>query len=333
MAMIDSQYLYSIGRVRELEKKLLSEANLLRIVEADDPWPVLKSLEFFRVGEDLDHQTPSHEIFRRERLQNRQLLHELVAGSPLEDIFLLPYDVENIKLFLKGKLSGNASVKELDVEEGLYHKTELLEAIYEELPTSVFPQFVDAVKQLTEEFPAHRKYALVDSRLDQVLRTMQTEYARRAKSTFLIDYFQRLSDLQNISIIVRRKWHQSEREALGEYLFKSGTLAPSFLERVCEGGWESLTSALKPTVYGKIMTDVMADVNQSSFLPLFDAICANAMMTHLRTAKYLSVGIEPVLAFYLAREHELKLVRLILAGKTFNYSKEHLGSRLRELFE
>ena len=332
MARVDKQYLYSIGRVRELEKGLLSETNLIRILEADDPLAVLRSIDFFRMSEDHEHQEHIHEIFRQERTYNRHLLHELVAESALEDIFLLPYDVENIKLFCKGKLSGKNSVKEIDVEEGLYRKTELLDAIYEDLPTRVPPQLMDEVQRMSKEFPVHQKYTFVDSRFDRVLRNMQLAIARRTKSAFLVDYFQRLSDLQNISIIVRRKWHQLGRESLGEFLFDSGTLALSFFERVYEGGWEGLVSAFKPTAYGKMMADVIADVNQPGFLPLLDGMCANTMMTHLRTTTYLSSGIEPVLALYLAREHELQLVRLILAGKTFNISQEHLRLRMRQLF-
>lgn len=68
-------------------------------------------------------------MFRRERAHNRLQLHELIADSPIEDIFLLPYDVANLKLLLKAKLTtGSRAVKEMPLEEGKFQKGELIGA-------------------------------------------------------------------------------------------------------------------------------------------------------------------------------------------------------------
>ena len=332
MATVDKNYLYSIGRVRELEKGLLNEANLVRVLDANDPLAVLRSIGFFKATEDHEHQNHVPEMFQREREYNQQQLHDLVADSALEDIFLLPYDIENVKLFLKAKLSANAEIKNIAIEEGLYRKSELLEAIYDELPTRVPPAIMGEVRLLSEDFQTQQKFSRVDYRLDRKLRELQIDIAQRAHNTFMIEYFRLMSDIQNISTIFRRKWHQIGREALTECLLDTGTLAPSFFERVYESGWESIITAFKPTSYNKLVAGVLIEVNQETFSPLLDASCSNYIIDFLKQTTYMSAGIEPVLAYYLAREHELKLVRLILAGKTFNVSQEQLHLRMRKLY-
>jgi V/A-type H+-transporting ATPase subunit C len=57
-----------------------------------------------------------------------------------------------------------------------------------------------------------------------------------------------------------------------------------------------------------------------------------SLVERLRRTKYLNVGIAPLLSLYLAREHELKLVRMLLAGKVFNVPQEQLRLRLREIY-
>ena len=332
MASIDKQYLYSIGRVRELEKGLLNEANLVRILEADEPLAVLRSIAFFKAAEDHEHSEHLHEAFRLERKHNRRLLKELVIDSPLEEVFLLPYDVDTIKLFLKGTLAGNSDVKNLDVEEGLFSKSELLDAVFNGVAGRIPSKILEAMDAAAEHFAVHSQFAVVDALLDRSLRALQLEIARREKNNFLIDYLQRLSDIRNISLVIRRKHHRLNREGMEELLYESGTLAPSFFARVYDGGWESLTAAFKSTDYARLLTQALSDTNQAAFLPMLDAACDGFLLEDLKRTKYMNAGIAPLLAFYLAREHELKLVRMLLAGKAFNVPQEQLRLRTREIY-
>lgn len=332
MASIDTHYLYSIGRVRELEKRLLSETNLDRILDADEPLAILRSIAFFKVAEDHEHSEHLHEAFRLERSYNRRQLRELVVDSPLEDVFLLPYDVDNIKLFLKGKLTGHDDAKALEVEEGLFSKSELLDAIFNAVPGRIPPKILEAIDAAAEHFGSNSQFAVVDALLDRSLRTVQLTIARRERNGFLTDYLQRLSDICNISLVVRRKHHRLGREGLNELLYESGTLAPSFFERVYDGGWESLAAAFKSTDYAKLLTQILPEVTRKSFLPMLDAACDGFLLESLRRAKYVAQGAAPLLAFYLAREHELKLVRMLLAGKIFNMPQEQLRWRVREIY-
>lgn len=332
MATIDKNYLHSIGRVKELEKGLLIETNLDRVFEADDPLPVLRSIGFFKAIDEHEEQDGLDKIFRRERAYNRKQLHDLVADSPLEDIFLLPYDICNVKLLLKGKLTSNPAVQDLVVEEGKFRKSELVEAIYEELPTDIPSSIMDDVKVITEEFQNTRRFAIVDYRLDQRLRLLQLEIAREAKSRFMVEYIQRLSDIQNITRIIRRKVHLIGRESLSEVLLDTGTIAPSFFEKIYDTGWESIVTAFKPTAYDTVVAKALSQVEQSAFLSTLDFWCSSYMIEFLRRTKQICFGIEPVLVFYLARDHELKIVRAILNGKRFKYPQEKLKVRMKELY-
>lgn len=332
MATVDKHYLYSIGRVKELEKGLLVQTHLARILEAEDPLAVLRSLGFFRTSDDHERQESIDVIFERERKHNRMLLHELIADSPVEDVFLLPFDFEIIKLGVKAKLTGNAALKDLALEEGKFRKQHLFQAIFENASTDIPPVIMDDIKAITEEFQTNRRFLLIDARLHWRLRTLQLDLARRAKSAFLVEYLQRLSDSENISTTLRHKFHQSGRETLSAKLLNTGTLDIGFFERIYDGGWESLATAFKPTPYGDLAAKAISDLHPEIFFPTIDVVCANFMIDFLRKAKHKSSGVEPILAFYLAREQELRMVQTILAGKHFGYAQNNIQQRMRELY-
>jgi V/A-type H+-transporting ATPase subunit C len=332
MATVDKQYIYSLGRVKELEKGLLFETNLDRVLEAEDPFAVLRSIGFFKAAEEYgEHESLEH-IFLRERVYNRRQLHELIADSPLEDIFLLPYDINNIKLFLKDKLSSQIAFKEASIEEGKFRREELVKAIYDEAPTDIPAVIIEDIKWITSEFQDTRRFAIVDYRLDRRLRALQLDIVRKAKNQFVIEYIQRLCDLDNLTSTFRRKFHLLDHESLADTLVDAGTIAVSFFEKVYDTGWESIVNAFKSTEYGNAVTKAIAHVEQPYFLAWLDVCCTGYLLEFLRKTKQISFGIEPLLAFYLARDHELKLVRTIWVGKQFEYTPDKLKIRMRELY-
>jgi len=329
MATIDTQYIYSLGRVKELEKSLLTTSNIDRMLESDDPFAVLRSIGFFKSSEEHEDGTEVAEIFRYERVHNRAVLHELIADSPLEDIFLLPYDIHNLKLLLKGKLTGNSAGKEWALEEGKYPKQTLIEAVYDDVSSELPGAIVDDIRNLTEALQNSTQFSSVDYCFDRRLRALQLEIAHNAKNMFVIDYLRRLSDVQNISTIIRRKTHELGRDNLKDTLLEGGTLDLGFLEKVYDSGWESMATAFKPTDHSKWVADALAQIERSNFPAILDTCGAQYLIEFLHTARQHTFGIGQILAFHIIRDLELKVVRTLWIGKAFGYPQEKLTLRNR----
>ncbi|HEX30202.1 TPA: V-type ATP synthase subunit C, partial [Candidatus Poribacteria bacterium] len=51
---------------------------------------------------------------------------------------------------------------------------------------------------------------------------------------------------------------------------------------------------------------------------------------YIRPAKYVAFGIEPLIAYLIAKEHEVKLIRIIMIGKINQLSMDSISERLRE---
>ena len=132
--------------------------------------------------------------------------------------------------------------------------------------------------------------------------------------------------------MIRHKTHELNRDGLSDALLDTGMLAMSFFEKVYDTGWESIITAFKPTDYGAAVASALAQIDQNNFLAILDTSCQRVLIEFLRQTKQQCFGIEPVLAFYLARDHALKVTRTIWIGKSFEYPPDKLRIRMKELY-
>ncbi len=64
----------------------------------------------------------------------------------------------------------------------------------------------------------------------------------------------------------------------------------------------------------------------------FERYCDNKLMELIRPQKSNYFGIEPIAAYLLARENEIKTVRIILCGKRSGIDDGVIRERLRDMY-
>ena len=64
----------------------------------------------------------------------------------------------------------------------------------------------------------------------------------------------------------------------------------------------------------------------------FEKWCDDYLTEVMRSQKWEPFGIGPIVAYILARENEMKAVRLILSAKINNLSEETVKERLRSMY-
>ncbi len=55
-------------------------------------------------------------------------------------------------------------------------------------------------------------------------------------------------------------------------------------------------------------------------------------MDHAKEAKRVNFGPEPIIAYIIAKETEIKIIRIIMVGKINKVATEVIRERLRELY-
>ena len=64
----------------------------------------------------------------------------------------------------------------------------------------------------------------------------------------------------------------------------------------------------------------------------FERECDNKFMGLLDGARHISLGPEPLICYYFAKETEWKMLRIIVNGKHIELDSQSIRERMRELY-
>ena len=98
------------------------------------------------------------------------------------------------------------------------------------------------------------------------------------------------------------------------------------LAQAAAQGEEELTAYLAGTPYAET-----AKALEESF-STFERRCDNLLIEEIRPQKYNPFTISPLAAYVLARENEVKCVRVILSGKRNGLSEQSIREKVRETY-
>ena len=168
-----------------------------------------------------------------------------------------------------------------------------------------------------------------DAYLQQLIDSAQAEYnlkqARRLNSIFLLSLFRTQIDLTNIRTMLRLKFTESESrtktagaEALlvrDNVFLKGGFIE---LERFRQGvdiGYEALAPLFFVTPYYEIVQAGASYLASDKSFLRAEQQCAEFLTGYLMTTIQITAGPQPIIAFLLMKENEIRTVRLILTAK------------------
>ncbi len=149
---------------------------------------------------------------------------------------------------------------------------------------------------------------------------------------FIRNYYRLRLDLANLKLFLRCRYLQLPLDRLGKNFLPGGRLEKKLFTENCSVSFEDFYQIIRATAYGeiwKVAAEFLA--SKDSFLALEREI-ENQLMTYLRQAKQITFGPEPLFAYGLARRHELKLVRIALAGKFLQLPASFLRERLSQTY-
>ena len=65
---------------------------------------------------------------------------------------------------------------------------------------------------------------------------------------------------------------------------------------------------------------------------VFECWCDNKIVENIKSQKYDSFSIGPIIAYVIARENEIKTVKIILSGKINGFDNEFIKERVRVMY-
>lgn len=306
MRLLIDPYVESVARVRALERILLTRTDLEQALDRTSAEDLLAASRFILSG----WAGAPLATVQRARQENLVLLNSLTYGAPLVDVFRYPLDVHRLRAFLKASLTGRDTLPQVRAAQGTLPE-EYLRGLAggraQEGVQGVPDALVEAVDRARASWKTEADLAAVDRLLDEGQLAWQQCHARKFRCRFLSSYFALVADLTNLRSIARAQTAGWSPERGVKLLLEGGTIGSEAMGAAALGGPEAWRELLSNTPYGALATP-------AGTLEEMEMATERIRITFLRTTREALGGIEPLLAFYLARERDLTTLALIGAG-------------------
>lgn len=328
----DTRYAYAVARVRGMETRLLDRQWIERLL-SETPAGVLKALG------DSAYQDSLAGIARPEDVEHglekalAETLRTIARVSPepeLIDVFRLRWDFRNLKALIKASV-----LKMADEVPGLAPGigvvgVEVLRKAVEERDFTMLPAVLaDAAHAALDAHRDTNELAAIDRVCDGALWAHSLATARSRGNEFLEAYLRTEIDLANVKTFMRMKEAERDATDLAQTLIAGGTLDGTFFKGLLGEPVDAFARALEFGPYADL-TPVFREWSPEKTYTL-ERACDNLLLKKVDSAKMVAYGIEPLVAYILRRQTEIKLVRTAVLAKLDGLTRGDVEERLRTI--
>jgi len=172
----------------------------------------------------------------------------------------------------------------------------------------------------------------IDLALDRLMYTEMRRRADRLDCEFILEYVQKAIDLNNLKAMLRIRAMEGNVKLLSTALADGGFTEPYFFEDMLPKGVDVMSSRLCYKFFGDVVKLGIEEYAQSGNYALLEKLADDHLMEHLKKAKMVAFGPEPLFAYLYAKETEIKQVRMVITAKINQIPNAHIKKRLRECY-
>ncbi|MDD3839532.1 MAG: V-type ATP synthase subunit C [Clostridia bacterium] len=333
--MGDTKYAYSVARIRVLEGRLLDRARINRMIEAKDAqeaFKVLMETDYATLSAEA-HDAHDYEILLSQQLKDvYQLIDDISPEPQLTRLFSLKYDVHNLKALLKSKYI-DADAENVLIDIGSISLDKLKQMVKEKDYRDLPKRLKAAVEKIEDIFSVQPKPQMIDILLDRALyETYVDASAAKMSEGFLKDYFRLQADLSNIRTFFRVKRGGYGKDLFEQAFLPGGGMTMDVFLKMLEQPEQAFADKLATSDYGKVVSDGVEQLVKKSTLTDLEKYVDDYLIDYVKRRKGTAFGIEPLVGYILARENEIKNIRIIMVGKINELPEDVIRERLRDTY-
>jgi len=325
----DWRYTFQAAHVRTLEIQMLSRAALLDMANAENlqqAADLLSGTEYALPAGGRNFAEVEN-ILQQRRTAVRQLFADMMLDKRVVELFKTRDDFANLRLAVRramiekpvGDDYSNDGNVPADKVEQIFSETD--QFIGNEIPDCVR----DAVERAVLAYYENKDIRQIDYAIDRAQAEYNLKMARRLDKVFLIGLFRIQIDMTNIRTMLRLKFTESEERKV---FLEGGFIGVEQFVHGLDIGNDVLGSLFFATPYYRIVeTGAIYLASDRSFLKV-EQQCEEYLTGFLKSTAQITAGPQPVIAYLLMKENEIRTVRLILTAKKSNLDAKLILDRI-----
>jgi V/A-type H+-transporting ATPase subunit C len=319
----DWRYAFETARVRVFETQMLTRATLLDMANSPN---FEHAAELLRASEYALPQTSAgladvEIVLRARRSALRELFEHLCIDKPVAELFRSRDDFSNLRLAIRRLATGKLIGSDYS-SEGNFPAERFAEVFEQEnYAEAGLPDYMaEAAERAILAYYQDKDIR----RLDYVIDAAQAQYnlrkAAAMKSVFLLGLFRMQIDLVNIRTMFRIKLTEQDFRSV---FLDGGYVETERFSRGLDVGLEAIGVLFFATPYYEVVQAGAGYLaSNKSFLKI-EQQCDEYLTGFLKSTIQVAAGHQPIIAYLLMKENEIRTVRLILTAK-----KNHLDTKL-----
>ena len=308
----DWEYTFAVAEVMTLTEKMFNLALFSEMANAggaEDVIEMLNGTEYAIANSASIEEI--EQMLRDRRTEVRELLKHLITDEKIVEFIMARSDFVNMRLAIRRLVlekplgtdycdHGNIPIDEF-------------EQVFEQEDYSTLPAYLqEGVEAGVLGYYKNKNVRDIDIAIDKAEAQFQLENAKKIRSIFLVELQKMYIDLGNIRTMLRIKFAESQDT---DVFMPGGYLGVDRLIQCVDIGYDTLPQAFSTTPYGHIVEAGVSYLQkENSFLKL-EAACDKHLLGFLKTTRQITAGYQPIIAYMLAKEHEIRMVRMVLTAK------------------
>lgn len=328
--MDNTIFVQSVSTIRFLETRLIDRTKIEAIVAASDFQDAMRLLQDSRYSEYLG--TDSYEEGLRKAIEDMYRdMYKVTPVKSIVDIFAARYDGHNIKCLIKGKFSGVES-DGLLINAGTIPADKLKAAVKEEIFRDFPAVLRKYVEMALEDYKNHGNPQSIDILIDKGVYEYMLELSGKSENEYVKGIVKTMIDIANIKAFIRSKIQEKGRELFERVFVPGGVIDRDTYLGSIGDSIENIPNRFSHTDHFKWLKPGIEEYIKSKDLGSIEKYSDNFLIDFARKAKLVSFGPEPMVAYILARENEIKILRIVLTGKKNEVSPGDIRERLRDAY-
>ena len=262
------------------------------------------------------------ELLKVEKEKTWDLIRELVKDMSEFDTFLYTNDFHNLKAAIK-QVYTDTHQKDVFIEQGTIDKNLILKSVKEH-NFNLLPEYIRSCAEEAYQLILHTGDSqLCEVMIDKAALEAMLQKSRESGVKLLMNYAELKVAVADINIAIRSCKTRKSKEFLDRALAQCNSIDVKKLASAAGSSLEAIYEYLQFTDYA----DAIDAIRNSS--SAFERWSDNVIMENIRPQKYNPFTISPIAAYILARENEIKMVRILLSGKRNDLADNLIREKMR----
>lgn len=324
-------YVPHIGLLRILEKRILKTADISRIIDAPSPEEAMRLIGSASEYDFSALRFPEQyeQVLRPAQLEIYERCRAMSPDAETVDIAACRYLFHNLKTAVKAKLTGSS-------DDGVYSDISVSDFSTEDLRRAVFgdavlPDYLaEAVRESIEDYERYNNPQAIDVAIDKAQLKRQLELSQKLKSEFITSYIKKSIDYYNLLTTLRAKEMRQPAVFLERALADGGILPTAYFSERFTMSIQAMASNFSYRYFGKTTSKGIEAYQRVGNFSQLEKLLDDDLVAEIRKSKMIAFGPETVFSYLLAKENEIRQIRIIMAAKINKLSAARLSERLRE---